>query len=107
MKTNAIHSKKIQNSNLNGLSGKNSLVILVIIMVMAKNDFEDDKNNFEFKNDNNDKTKKKKLGHRPSPQLDLSTLRHKQNQGSIHMISYQTRINDTVSLRRTPTVQPR
>ena len=59
MKTNAIHSKKIQNSNLNGLSGKNNLVILVIIMVMAKNDFEDDKNNFEFKNDNNDKTKKK------------------------------------------------
>jgi hypothetical protein len=46
------------------------------MIVVTKNDFEDDKNNFEFKNGNYEK---KKLGHWPSPQLDVSKPGHKLN----------------------------
>jgi len=57
LETIAIHGK-IQNLNSNGLSGRNSLMIQMIIIVMTRNDCEDEKNNFEFKNGNYEKTKK-------------------------------------------------
>jgi hypothetical protein len=80
LKNIATHSKKIQTLNI--LSGRNSLVILVNMMVTARNDCADDKIISSLKMAIMRRPKKKKLGHWPSPQLDVSKPGHKLNMGA-------------------------